>query len=63
MKRFDTADSSYLEQAFAILEKSLDFNMTEKLKQAPVLSREEVTARFNDYIATHDFQNIVTFDF
>lgn len=51
VKRFDTADSSYLSTALAILEKSLDINMTERLKMARVLTQEEVEIKFNSYIA------------
>ena len=63
MKRFDTADSAYLETALAILEKSLEINMPEKLKQARILTQMEVSMKFNNYIGNLDFQNAITYEF
>lgn len=63
MKRFDTADTAYLETALAILEKSLEIKMTEKLKQARILTQSEVSMRFNNYISNLDFQNVITYEF
>ena len=63
MKRFDTADTAYLETALAILEKSLEIKMTEKLKQARILRQSEVSMRFNNYISNLDFQNVITYEF
>lgn len=63
MKRFDSADSSYLEQALGILEKSLQINMASRLKQSPVLCQDEVSRRFDAYISSLDFNNFVTYEF
>lgn len=63
MKRFDTADTAYLETALAILEKSLEINMPEKLKQARTLTQMEVSMKFNNYIGNLDFQNAITYEF
>lgn len=61
MKRFDTADFAHLAQALAILDKSLEIGITQKLRSAPVLSQEEVAVRFASYISGLEFQNFVTY--